>query len=199
MCAYSLPGLPDFENIDYQDDGEHGGGRALLELLKGNKITCCALFVARYCKSEKLGSIRFQRIQEAAAKALNMSTLNPFTNVLQRIDMQAQHTVCRANQTKTQEKGRRGPPPIKGGHMRHGATRDRQEKPTEDKDKVSFHPIDEQKLDFGNSDPVPSRWKEPKLANYRGGGYEKDWPKVTDEVRNQVWSQDYRAKENDVD
>ena len=80
ICAYALPE----ENLfmqDYCDDGEHGGGRALLTFLLQNKLACRAIFVVRYFGGVKLGMNRYDRIREAAAFVIKKY---PTNSILQR-------------------------------------------------------------------------------------------------------------------
>lgn len=70
MCAYRLPGM-DFINLQsFVDDGEHGSGRALLDLLIERKEFGRAVFVARYYEGVHLGALRFKLITQLADTAL---------------------------------------------------------------------------------------------------------------------------------
>ena len=91
MCAYKLPKHvhPTFAS-DFFDDGEHGGGRVLLQLLGDRSNT--VLFVVRYYGGQKLGADRFRCIEESAymvlqqlSESLNIPASPPRTPPLQQI------------------------------------------------------------------------------------------------------------------
>lgn len=70
MCAFKLPGVDIVQTQGYLDDGEHGGGRVLLNILNKNKTTNKALFVTRHYGGQHIGAARFQLIEKAAFSAL---------------------------------------------------------------------------------------------------------------------------------
>ena len=78
-CAYRLPGPEVARNQDYIDDGEWGGGRSLLEYLCDLNIFNRAIFVVRKYKGEHIGTVRFDRMKQAAGSAIAKSTRNVIT------------------------------------------------------------------------------------------------------------------------
>ena len=70
VCAYQIPHEHSFFGMDYQDDGEPGAGRAILELLSTNKISNRVVFIARKYGGIKMGAMRFQCYVQAAKNAL---------------------------------------------------------------------------------------------------------------------------------
>ena len=60
VCAYRIPGYPVHEYNDYQDDEEHGCGSKLIQVMEKNNLTHCAIFIARYCSTKKIGEDRFK-------------------------------------------------------------------------------------------------------------------------------------------
>ena len=58
----------------YEDDGEHGGGRALLTMLRDKGVDNAFVCVTRWYGGTHLGKARFDYIKEAAAEALGAST-----------------------------------------------------------------------------------------------------------------------------
>ena len=81
VCAYWIPGKEDHYCQDFHDNGEHGAGKRLLEMMKQNSITNRAIFVLRYCTDKKIGANRFTVYLKAAASAIN---LNPINGILQQ-------------------------------------------------------------------------------------------------------------------
>ena len=200
ICAYTLPGVPDFEYNDYQDDEEPGGGRALLELLQMNEIKDTALFVARYCKDEKLGPTRFNSMQEAAVCALNQIDFNEYAGKTQHIDYESESAVLRKNQltqVKTDRKQIRGTAPnYRGGHRDstrrglEGRSTTETKRKTDSSETISFQPKDEESIEeelknttkrqkyekngaWGDKDGNST---SKNLSNSRGLGYKDDWP-----------------------
>ena len=76
VCAYRLPGYPQHEYNDYQDDGEFGAGEKLLQMLEANDIPQKAVFVARYCGPQKIGNKRFDMYVEAAKNLLKITNVS---------------------------------------------------------------------------------------------------------------------------
>ena len=56
---------------DYHDDGDHGAGRAILEMMEQYQITTKVVFVARFVNTQKLGADRIQAYMAAAASVIN--------------------------------------------------------------------------------------------------------------------------------
>lgn len=74
MAAYRIPGTDFTNNQGVIDDGEHGGGRALMKVLFKEKSENTAVFVARYYGGKHLGVARFQAIEKAAKSAMDKAT-----------------------------------------------------------------------------------------------------------------------------
>ena len=76
MCGYRLFGksFPTLQN--YSDDGEYGGGRAILGVLKEQKLFNSAVFVVRYRDHINIGSKRFEAIRDATTNVLAEITPN---------------------------------------------------------------------------------------------------------------------------
>ena len=70
-CAYIIPGEIQFCS-DYQDDGEPGAGRALLQILKDNKLENQVVFVIRRYGGTRLGATRFSCYKQAALESLGI-------------------------------------------------------------------------------------------------------------------------------
>ena len=71
MCAYRIFGAKVSRLQDYSDDGEHGGGRAILNIIKEAKIWNFAVFVVRHKFGSNLGKRRFELISEVAKMAIS--------------------------------------------------------------------------------------------------------------------------------
>ena len=76
VCAFSLKGQPVYLNKDFNDDGEPGSGRCLLELLEKNNIENVAIFAVRFYGGIKLGGDRFNCYLQAARNALKLPEPN---------------------------------------------------------------------------------------------------------------------------
>ena len=85
VCAFIILGMPRFQCEDFCDDGDTGMGRHLLWLLQQNEISNLAMFVVRQQTGPKLGPMRFQLMDKAAAKALQSQPYNKFINQNQAI------------------------------------------------------------------------------------------------------------------
>ena len=90
-CAYWIPGEDTHYSQDYHDNGDHGAGRALLEVLKQNDLRCRVLFVVRFCAEEKLGPDRVQMYQKAASSAVNVSGMNEILDARQHVKVDGKH------------------------------------------------------------------------------------------------------------
>ena len=87
VCAYYLQGT-EVADTGYCDDGEHGAGRALLNLLSANKMIAKATYVARYTDGNKMGNIRFQKYVQASVATIRAA---PYNNIIQSTQ-ELQHT-----------------------------------------------------------------------------------------------------------
>ena len=70
MMAYKLPGNNKSQDESYCDDGEHGGGRRLLRLLKDSGQLGVMLAVVRVYNGQHIGPNRFELITKTADDAL---------------------------------------------------------------------------------------------------------------------------------
>lgn len=70
MCAYRFPGNNPTKSYGISDDGEHGGGRRILKVLRDAEVFNCALFVVRYYGGRHIGADRFTLIEDVSKSAL---------------------------------------------------------------------------------------------------------------------------------
>ena len=70
MCGYRLFESDMISLQNYSDDGEHGGSRRILDVLKQSGVFNVAIFVVRYYGSKNVGKARFDAITELAEKML---------------------------------------------------------------------------------------------------------------------------------
>ena len=88
VCAYNLP-CDESENHlfkDSCDDGESGAGSHLLKIMKINRITHRAVFVARYCGTQKLGDERLTSYVKALENLMKSRPMNAITRKPQAIE-----------------------------------------------------------------------------------------------------------------
>ena len=86
-CAYVIKDEEEAQH-DRQgncDDGEHGASINLLEILLGNNISQCAVYVLRYYSRVKIGPDRFDCICEAAEECVKLNGFNTITQQMQEI------------------------------------------------------------------------------------------------------------------
>ena len=78
MCGYRLFGARFYNLQDYSDDGEHFGGKAILDSIKEMKVWNLAVFIVRYHNGPNLGQTRFKIIRELTKEILSSypKTLN---------------------------------------------------------------------------------------------------------------------------
>ena len=69
--AYRIFGANHARLQDYCDDGEHGGGRRILNLMKEQNLFNLAIFIVRYKKGGDIGYKRFEIITELAKAAMH--------------------------------------------------------------------------------------------------------------------------------
>ena len=79
MCGARIPGNELYLNEGYEDDGEHGGGKFMLDLLRSNEIEYRAVFVARVYNGTHIKEQRWTEIEKAVMSAVNRSAMNKFT------------------------------------------------------------------------------------------------------------------------
>ena len=64
--AYRIFGKEHYDLQSYCDDGEHGGGRRILNVLKELNVYNIAVFIVRYKDGDNIGKMRFEIISELA-------------------------------------------------------------------------------------------------------------------------------------
>ena len=80
MCAFRLPGADVLRNRGYEDNGEHGGGRILFNLLEENDIFHRAIFVVRHYGNRHIGPARFSLIAMAVKSVFTLASFNSILN-----------------------------------------------------------------------------------------------------------------------
>ena len=85
VCVYYLPGKQPYFERDFQDDGETGVGRAILEEMVKGKIQNKCIFAVRYCGEDKLGSKRIPSYINAVRELLKEHPYNTITKNEQRL------------------------------------------------------------------------------------------------------------------
>ena len=89
VCIWNLAaGGMDHELCDYQDDGDHGCGRPILQMMQRNNIIQRAIYVARYTGEYKLGNSRYDAYTEAAKLVVRQAPYNHLTKCDQIITEQ---------------------------------------------------------------------------------------------------------------
>ena len=87
VCAFYVSNVEgELFAQDYCDDGEHGGGRHLLNYLLENKLKQRAIFVVRYFGGTKLNAHRFICLRQAAISAIAQEPMNSVLNVTQKAE-----------------------------------------------------------------------------------------------------------------
>ena len=76
VCAYNLPGRDRHYLQDFEDDGEHGAGRALLNSMLENDLQNKVIFIARFCGNTKLGGSRLSSYVESAKDVIKHHPYN---------------------------------------------------------------------------------------------------------------------------
>ena len=76
LCAYILSNEDTLEQKGFCDDGEIGGGRALLQVLEQNRMEARAVFIVRYFGDNKIGNDRYTCMENAAISALESNCYN---------------------------------------------------------------------------------------------------------------------------
>ena len=70
MCGYRIFGSNSSALQDYSSDGEHFGGKQILDILKEQKVWNLAVFVVRFKNGPSLGPKRFDLIKETTRSAI---------------------------------------------------------------------------------------------------------------------------------
>lgn len=101
VSAYRLDPPNGPYNQEATDDGEHGGGRCLLNVLQENQITNMVVFIVRFFGGKHIGAARFDTMRQLARVALvKAGALNAFTDTANK-----SHPRC---QTRSMTMGIRG-------------------------------------------------------------------------------------------
>ena len=82
-CAYRLPGVDFLTLRGYEDDGEHGAGRVLFDVLEKSDIFHRAIFVVCFYGNKHIGPTRFHLTQQTAQSATSKSASNSIPKVYQ--------------------------------------------------------------------------------------------------------------------
>ena len=72
IYAYRIQESGDRIVEHYDDDGEYGAGRRILELLRTNNITNKLICVTRWFGGKKLGPARYQIITDSAKQVIEL-------------------------------------------------------------------------------------------------------------------------------
>ena len=72
VCAWVVPGTDKYESESYCDDGDHGIGSKLLQMLQDNNIRCRAIYIVRKC-GEKLNADRYAQYFKCASETVRMN------------------------------------------------------------------------------------------------------------------------------
>ena len=86
VCAFNLPQEDStFNKSGFCDDGEHGAGRRMLQILKENSIGDRAVFVVQYYGHIKMGTDRFECYEQAVKGVIQRFPENTVSNTIQMI------------------------------------------------------------------------------------------------------------------
>ena len=99
-CAYNLPGQPIYQHQDYQDDGDHGVGRVLLNFLLENEMKNKAIFVARFTEkqNQKLNADRMSSYVKAAIACIQVNDYNMLLKTKQPVISSGQKATAQHRQ-----------------------------------------------------------------------------------------------------
>ena len=86
VCAYNLEGKSPHYDHDHADDGEHGAGRIILDILKSNQIKQKAVFIARFSRDGKIGGKRTKGYTDAVQKLFEVNNFNKVLSTHQPIN-----------------------------------------------------------------------------------------------------------------
>ena len=150
VAAWNIPTELKIDGQNFCDDGDHGIGREILNMMKENDISHKAVFLIRYC-SKKLQQVRFDMYKTAFIKLLEKFPANSILGT----DQQIQHTDEASNNRAagkdinktakqrdlTNSRGRKGGQ----GKPRNTGSRKKYE-PRDNSKNIEFEPISEQKL-----------------------------------------------------
>ena len=85
ICAYNLPGDDHHYSQGFCDDGEHGAGTKLLDMMVESDIESRVLFVTRKYSGIKIGGERFNCVLQAAEKCMELYPFNNITESSQEV------------------------------------------------------------------------------------------------------------------
>ena len=69
MCGYRVFGTRHYNLQDFSNDGEHSGGRTILEKLRSAKVWNMAVFIVRYHEGPNLGRLRLEIIGDLTSES----------------------------------------------------------------------------------------------------------------------------------
>ena len=78
--------MPRYTHEEFCDDGEVGGGRILMNVIKRSHLTNIALFVVRKSKSVNIGASRFGLIKESLKSVMSARPYNVYINARQALN-----------------------------------------------------------------------------------------------------------------
>ena len=170
VCAWSIPGLPQYEANDYCDDDDHGAGKPVLELMEQNQITNRAIFIVRNVGS-KLNADRVPAYIETAKHVIATFPENTMTKQKQYITIDntrsAPQTYAGAVKSPPNIGGRGGSSRggarggrRQSGHLRYrgrgsrgGYAEQKQKRKREDEQQlVAYSPISEEEIEQDTPD-----------------------------------------------
>ena len=86
ICAFNISGRNFYQNKGYCDDGEHGAGLKLFNILEQNAIEQRVIFVTRVYGGSKIGPKRFSCITSVAEKCIELYPHNEILNESQYVE-----------------------------------------------------------------------------------------------------------------
>ena len=86
ICAFNLNEIDNHQTRNSCDDGEHGAGQKILQMMLDFNIQARVLFVVRYYSGIKIGPTRFDCILQAARRCLELYPNNPILGYSQEIE-----------------------------------------------------------------------------------------------------------------
>ena len=101
ICAYRLAGLPKYHQESFCDDGDHGCGRFLLNVLQWSNASCVAVFVVRLYNQHRIGSKRYDLMRKAVKSVFQKHPFNMIMNCNQQIIDSEEDSKSQTLQKKT--------------------------------------------------------------------------------------------------
>ena len=103
MCAYMLQGEEYHMTRGSCDDGEHGAGNRMLQMLIDNNMEARVVFVVRFYSGKKIGPSRFDCILQAQKNCLELYPVNSLLGHSQEFDSQEEEETNYSSQEDTEE------------------------------------------------------------------------------------------------